>query len=95
MTTDPQNCALNSDQGAAPLLSREEAVEIMMGTYSYRGLARMALDNGDEIFRLRALLNRALPLAAHAVDVPTRELEAEQWLEEAREALNGGETDAG
>lgn len=38
---------------------------------------------------LLSLVERALPLVAHAVDIPNRELEAQQWLEEVRAELSG------
>lgn len=35
------------------------------------------------------LVERAIPLANYAVDVPRRELEAQQWLEDARRLIGG------
>lgn len=42
----------------------------------------------DDIERLRFLLTRSRDLAKYAVDIPSRELEAQQFLADVDEELN-------
>lgn len=63
---------------------RERAIDVMLSTYGQRGLARLALNLGDERDRLRALLKRA-----HDRDKWQGEFPTIAWYDEVARYFKG------